>query len=71
MEKTVDRIDRINSRIIGLSSGVLIHFQFQVMLFSNKKAASDISVTRWMVDTAQSCTDATARGVKTRRAYRV
>ena len=70
MEKTVDRIDRINRQIIGLSSGVLIHFQFHVSDFSNKKTVSATKVTICIMVTAQSCTDARARGVKIRRAYR-
>jgi len=65
----VDRITRINRKTIGLSKGVLIHSQFQVRLFSNKKAVRAVSVTRWMVVMAQPWTDALARGVKIRRAY--
>ena len=65
----MDRIDRINRKIIGLSSGVLIHSQFQARVFSNNKAVRAVSVTRWMVVMAHPWTDALARGVKIRRAY--
>ena len=49
---------------------VLIHFQFHVSDFSNKKAVSATRVTICIMVTAQSCTDARARGVQTRRASR-
>ncbi len=39
---TTDRIIRIN---IGLSNGVLIHFQFQVHAFSSKKVVRAMRVT--------------------------
>ena len=69
MEKIVDRIDRIIRIRIGLSKGVFIHFQFQVMLFSNKRAVRAIRVTRWIMHMAQPWTDALASGVKINNAY--
>ena len=68
MEKIVDRINRINRIKIGLSKGVLIHFQFHVHAFSSKKVVRAMSVIRWMVAISQPWTDARARGVKMSRA---
>jgi hypothetical protein len=64
----VDRIVRISRTINGLSKGVFIHFQFQDMAFSNKKAVRAIRVTIWMMVMAHSWTDALASGVKMSRA---
>ncbi len=63
-ERAVDRINRINKIIIGLSKGVLIHCQFPVRVFSIKKAVRLRRVIRWIVVTAQPWTDPLARGVK-------
>ena len=63
-ERAVDRINRINRIIIGLSKGVLIHCQFQVRVFSIKKAVRAMRVIRWMVVMAQPWTDPLANGVK-------
>ena len=53
IEKAVDRADNIIRIKMGLSKGVLIHFQFPVTLFSIKNAVRAIKVTRWMLVTAQ------------------
>jgi len=68
-EKIVDRVDRITRIRIGISKGVLIHFQFPERFFSNKNAVRAIKVTRCMVLIAQPWTEALARGVKISRAY--
>jgi hypothetical protein len=67
-EKAVDSRQRSSRQRKGLSKGVLIHFQLPVRLFSTKNAVRAIKVSRWMVVTAQSWTDALARGVKISRA---
>ncbi len=67
-ERAVDRINRINKIIIGLSKGVLIHCHFPVRVFSIKKAVRAMRVTMWMVVTAQPWTEPLAKGVKISRA---
>jgi hypothetical protein len=69
MEKAKERRHRIRRAMRGLSRGVLIHFQSQTRHLPNKKAVRAISVTIWMMVTAQPWTEALARGVKMRRAY--
>jgi hypothetical protein len=64
----VDRIDRMIRINIGLSKGVLIHFQFQVMLFSNRRALRAMRVTMWIMHMAQPWTEPLAKGVKTSKA---
>ena len=68
-EKTVDSTDRISRRRMGLFKGVLIHSQFHLMHFSNKKAVKATNVIMWMHVMAQDCTEALGRGVRMIRAY--
>ena len=67
-EDPVDRIDRIIRVKIGLSNGVLIHFQSLVSVFSTKNAVRAIKPRRWIVVMAQSWTEALASGVNMSRA---
>jgi len=67
-EKIVDSKQSRRRQRIGLSRGVLIHFQVQVQFISSKKAVRAMMVTRWMMHMAQPWTDARARGVKMSRA---
>ena len=67
-EKIEDRRQRNIRTIIGLSKGVLIHFQLEVRVFSSKKAVRAMSVIRWITVMAQGCTPARARGVNTSKA---
>jgi hypothetical protein len=66
----VDRIDRIKRIRMGLSKGVVIHFQFQSRLFSRKKAVKAKRVTPWMTHMAHPWTAPIASGVKMSREYR-
>ena len=68
-EKIVDRKQSSSRQRIGLSNGVLIHFQFQFQFISSKKAVRAIMVTMWITHIAQPWTDALARGVKINNAY--
>jgi hypothetical protein len=52
-----------------MSSGVGIHFQVLVMLFSSKKAVRAMRVMRWMKVMAQPWTEARARGEKMSNPY--
>jgi len=71
IENPVDRIARIIKTNRGLSKGVLIHFQFQVRLFSIKNEAKAINVIRCIVFTAQLWTEALARGLNISKMQRI
>ncbi len=66
-EKTVDSKQSKSRARIGLSKGVLIHFQFQFQFISSKKEVRAIMVTMWITHMAQPWTEARARGVNTKR----
>ncbi len=67
-EKTVDSKQSKSRARIGLSKGVLIHFQSQVRLLLSKKALRAVRVTMWMMVMAQPWTEPRARGVKMSKA---
>ena len=69
-EKTVDRITRINRINMGMSSGVLIHFQSHVRDLCMRKIVRAMRVTKCMADTAQGWTEPRARGVTISKKYR-